>query len=123
MKRNKPPGNYNITAYILKDGGEPIVQMFTNMFNMCLREDKLPNSWENASVSMHQKGDTADIKETTDRCCSSIVSDDDYNFSSMMMMMMMMSYLVDPLGAEVANQSKSGLQHSSTLGAWVCRAG
>ena len=38
-------------------------------------------------------------------------------------MMMMMSCLVDPVGAEVANQSNSGLQHSSTLGAWVCRAG
>ena len=37
--------------------------------------------------------------------------------------MMMMSCLVDPVGAEVANQSNSGLQHSSTLGAWVCRAG
>ena len=33
-------------------------------------------------------------------------------------MMMMMSCLV-----EVANQSNSGLQHSSTFGAWVCRAG
>ena len=32
-------------------------------------------------------------------------------------MMMMMSCLVDPVGAEVANQSNSGLQHSSTLGA------
>ena len=38
-------------------------------------------------------------------------------------MMMMMSCLVDPMGAEVANQSNSGLHHSSTLGAWVCRAG
>ena len=38
-------------------------------------------------------------------------------------MMMMMSCLVDPVSAEVANQSNSGLQHSSTLGAWVCRAG
>ena len=37
-------------------------------------------------------------------------------------MMMMMSCLVDPVGADVANQSNSGLQHSSTLGAWVCRA-
>ena len=37
--------------------------------------------------------------------------------------MMMMSCLVDPVGAEVANQSNSGLQHSSTLGAWVFRAG
>ena len=41
------------------------------------------------------------------KCCSSIVSDDDHNFSSMTMMMM--SCLVDPVGAEVANQSNSGL--------------
>ena len=34
-------------------------------------------------------------------------------------MMMMMSFLVDSVGEEVANQSNSGLQHSSTLGAWV----
>ena len=39
------------------------------------------------------------------------------------MMMMIMSCLVDPVGAEVANESNCGLQHSSTLGAWVCRAG
>ena len=32
-------------------------------------------------------------------------------------MMMMMSCLVDPVGADVANQFNSGLQHSSTLGA------
>ena len=40
-------------------------------------------------------------------------------------MMMMVSCLVDPVGAEVYNQSNfySGPQHSSTLGAWVCRAG
>ena len=30
--------------------------------------------------------------------------------------MMMMSCLVDPMGAEVDNQSNSGLQHSSTFG-------
>ena len=35
--------------------------------------------------------------------------------------MMMMSCFVDPVGTEVANQSNSGVQHSSTLGA--CRAG
>ena len=50
-------------------------------------------------------------------CCSSIVSDDDHNFfddddDDVM--------LVDPVGAEVANQLNSRLQHSSTLGAWVC---
>ena len=38
-------------------------------------------------------------------------------------MMMTMSCLVGHVGAEVANQSNSGLQHSSTLGAWVCRPG
>ena len=41
-------------------------------------------------------------------------------------MMMMMSCFVDPVGAEVANQSNSdmqAMQHSSTLGAWVCRTG
>ena len=37
--------------------------------------------------------------------------------------MMMTSCLVDPVGAEVANQSNSGLQHSSTLGVWIFRAG
>ena len=38
-------------------------------------------------------------------------------------MMMMMSCLVDPVGAEVANQFNSRPHHSSTLGAWVCWAG
>ena len=36
-------------------------------------------------------------------------------------MMMMMSCLVDPVDVEVANQSNSGLQHSSTFGTCVCR--
>ena len=64
LKRNKAPGNDNITADVLKDGGEPILQMFTNMFNRCLREGKLPNSWKDASVIIiHKKGDTADIKK------------------------------------------------------------
>ena len=64
LKRNKAPGNDNITADVLNDGAEPIVQMFTNMFNRCLSEGKLPNSWKNASVILiHKKGDTADIKK------------------------------------------------------------
>ena len=53
-----------MTTDVLKDGGEPIVQMFTNMLNRCLSEGKLPNSWENASVILiHKKGDTTDIKK------------------------------------------------------------
>ncbi len=42
LKRNKAPGNDNITTEDVKDGGEPIGQMFTNMFNRC----ELPNSWK-----------------------------------------------------------------------------
>ena len=62
LKRNKAPGNDSITAYVLKELGEPIVQMFTNMFNRCFREGKLPNSWKDASVIIiHKKGDTAYI--------------------------------------------------------------
>ena len=46
-----------------QDGGEPIVHTFSNMFNRCLREGKLPNSWKDASViTIHKKGDTSDIK-------------------------------------------------------------
>ena len=64
LKRNKAPGNDNITADVLKYGGEPIIRMFTSMFNRCLSEGKLPSSWTNASVILiHKKGDTADIKK------------------------------------------------------------
>ena len=45
------------------------------------------------------------------------------SFPMMTLTSSMMSCLVDHVGAEVANQSNAGLQHSSTLGAWVCRAG
>ena len=51
-------------------------------------------------------------------CCSSNVSDDDHNFFDDDDDVI----LVDHVGVEVANQSNSGLQHSSALGAWVCRA-
>ena len=49
--------------------------MFTNMFNRCLREDKLPNSWKDASViTIHKKGDTSDIKQLqTDKLATSHV--------------------------------------------------
>ena len=58
LKRNKAPGNDNITEDVLKDGGEPIVRMF----NMCLREGKFPYSWKDASVIIiHRKSVTADI--------------------------------------------------------------
>ena len=59
LKRNNAPVNDNITADVLKDVGKPIVQMFTNMFNRCLSEGKLPNSWKHA----YTKRVTADTKK------------------------------------------------------------
>ena len=53
LKRNKAPGNDNITADVLKDGGEPIGEMFTSMFNRCLSDAKLPNSWTNINFGDH----------------------------------------------------------------------
>ena len=56
------PGNDNITVDVLKNGGEPIVQMFTNMFNGCISDGKLPNSWTNGTVIIiYKNGDTAKI--------------------------------------------------------------
>lgn len=63
LKRNKAPGEDNITARILQDGGEPIVKILTKLFNRCVVEGKVPSCWKNASVIIiHKKGDTADIK-------------------------------------------------------------
>ena len=74
LKRNKAHGNDNITTNVLNDSGEPIVQMFTNMFNRCLSEGKLPNRWENASmILIHKKGDTADTKLQTDKLATNHV--------------------------------------------------
>jgi exonuclease III len=63
LKRDKAPGEDNITAGILQDGGEPIVSILTKLYNRCLSDGQVPNSWKNASVVIiHKKGDTADIK-------------------------------------------------------------
>ena len=62
LKRNKAPGEDNITAGILQDGGEPIGKIFTKQFKRCIVDGKVPSCWKNASVIIfHKKGDTADI--------------------------------------------------------------
>ena len=43
--------------------GEPIVKMFTKLFNRSIADDKVPSSWKNASVIiLHKNRDTPDIK-------------------------------------------------------------
>ena len=59
LKRDKAPGEDNVTAGILQEGRGPIVKMFTKLFNRCIADGKVPNSWKNASVIiLHKKGDS-----------------------------------------------------------------
>ena len=63
LKRDKAPGEDNVTANILQDGGEPIIHVLTKLFNRCLSDGRIPESWKNASVAIiHKKGDIADIR-------------------------------------------------------------
>ena len=65
-KRDKAPGEDNITPGVLQDEGEPIVEALTKLFNRCFRDGKVPSCWKNASVVLIQKkGDTADTQKTT----------------------------------------------------------
>lgn len=63
LKRNKAPGEDDITADIPKDGGEPGIEILTKFFNRCLIDAKFLKNWKNTSeVILHKKGDIADIK-------------------------------------------------------------
>ena len=63
LKRNKPPGEDNITGGILQDGGDAMIQILTDLFNTCLYHQQIPKAWKNALVVLiHRKGNTSDIK-------------------------------------------------------------
>lgn len=63
LKRDKAPGEDNISAGMLQDGGEPVIKELTCLYNRCLTEGKVPNKWKNGIVTiLHKKGDKADIK-------------------------------------------------------------
>ena len=63
LSRGKAPGEDGVTAGILKDGGQPIVDILTKLYNRCLSEGQVPSTWKNASVIiLHKKGDKTDIK-------------------------------------------------------------
>ena len=51
LKRGKAPGEDNITTAVLQDGGEPIINSLTQLFNRCLSDGRVPSSWKNASAS------------------------------------------------------------------------
>ena len=64
LKRNKAPGEDNITGGILQDGGDAMIQILTDLFNTCLHHQQVPKAWKNALVVLiHKKGNTSDIKK------------------------------------------------------------
>ena len=63
LKRNKAPGEDNITRGILQDGGDAMIQILTDLFNTCLHHQQVPKPWKNALVVLiHKKGNTSNIK-------------------------------------------------------------
>ena len=62
MKNGKSPGPDNITAEVLKCGGETIIKIIAQLFTKCLRTNTVPSSWKNANIIiLHKKGDTKDL--------------------------------------------------------------
>ena len=63
LKRNKAPGDDNITGGILQDGGVAMIQVLTDLFNTCMHHRQVPKAWKNTLIVLiHKKGNTLDIK-------------------------------------------------------------
>ena len=63
LKRNKAPGEDNITGGVLQDGGDGMIKVLTDLFNTCLRHRQVSKAWKNALIVLiHKKGNTSDIK-------------------------------------------------------------
>ena len=50
MKQNKAPGNDKLTCDIIKLGGNEAINQITNIFNMILKNKKIPPEWKEAKV-------------------------------------------------------------------------
>lgn len=62
MKNNKAPGDDELPIEAVKKGGEVMLQAVTALFNKCLEQEKVAESWTNAEVVLiHKKGDKAKI--------------------------------------------------------------
>lgn len=61
MKIRKSPGIDNITAEMLKTGGEPMVEMLLRIFNRVWEEERVPSDWAKMLVTpIHKKGNKLD---------------------------------------------------------------
>ena len=63
MKGGKAPGEDQITADLLKDGREIVLEKLANLYTQCLMTAMVPESWKNANIILiHKKGDMKDLK-------------------------------------------------------------
>ena len=63
LKHNKASGEDNITGGILQDGGDAMIQVLTDLFNICQQHRQIPKAWKNSLIVLiHKKGNTSDIK-------------------------------------------------------------
>ena len=63
MKKNKSPGNDQLTSDIIKLGGSEALKQITTIFNNILRTQKIPHEWKEAKIIiLFKKGDRKDIK-------------------------------------------------------------
>ena len=62
LKRNKTPGEDNITPDVLKDASPSIRKILAKLYTECLRQNMIPKSWHRAIVMLlHKKGDQKDL--------------------------------------------------------------
>ena len=63
MKKNKAPGNDQLTSDIIRLGGSEAVKQITAIFNNILHTQKIPPEWKEAKIIiLFKKGDRKDIK-------------------------------------------------------------
>ena len=63
MKDRKSPGEDGVPIEAIKFGGDTMLSAIAALFNKCLEEGKVPESWENAMIILlHKKGDITKLE-------------------------------------------------------------
>ena len=63
VRRGKAAGEDQVTADLLKDGGQIVLEKLATLYTECLITSSVPESWKNANIILiHKKGDAKDLK-------------------------------------------------------------